>query len=127
MLSSAQPSSPQPCDTNHSTHPSTYPSTQPSTYTTQPSTHPSTQHPSTQSSVHPSTQPSTHIPFTIEGVVELGKKAFILTCIVLIIAAAVGYRHLSVEQQEELLTANKCENILFSTWSQFCCCGILFI
>ena len=49
----------------------------------------------------------------------MGKKAFILTCIVLIIAAAVGYHHLSVEQKEELLTANKCENILFSTWSQF--------
>ena len=121
MLSSAQPSSPQPCDTNHSTHPSTYPSTQPSTYTTQPSTHPSTQHPSTQSSAHPSTQPSTHIPFTIDRVAELGKKVFIYTCIVLIIAAAVGYH------QKELLTANKCENILFSTWSQFVVVVFLFI
>ena len=38
--------------------------------------------------------------------VHIGEKAFILTCIVLIIAVAVGYHHLFVEQQEELLTAN---------------------
>ena len=127
MLSSAQPSSPQPCDTDHSkpsTKPSTYPSTQPSTYTTQSSTHPSTQQPSTQYSAHPSTQPSTHILFTIiEGVVQLGKKAFIYTCIFVIIAVAVG----SHQKEIKLLTANKCENILFSTWSQFVVVVFLFI
>ena len=50
----------------------------------------------------------------MKDVGELGKKAFILTCIVLIIAAAVGYHHSCVEQlQEELQIANKCENINF--------------
>ena len=54
------------------------------------------------------------IPFTMKDVGELGKKAFILTCIVLIITAAVGYHHSCVEQlQEELQIANKCENINF--------------
>ena len=50
---------------------------------------------------------------TMKGVQELhiGEKTFILTCIVLIIAVVVGYHHLFVEKQEELLTANKCENI----------------
>ena len=47
------------------------------------------------------------ILFTMNGVEELGKKAFILTCIVLIIAAAVGYYCSCVEQQEKLQTANK--------------------
>ena len=56
------------------------------------------------------------ILFTMKGVGQLGKKAFILTCIVLIIAAAVGYYCSCVEQQEELQAANKCENILFSTY-----------
>ena len=51
------------------------------------------------------------ILFTMNGVEELRKKAFILTCIVLIIAAVVGYYCSCVEQQEELQTANKCENI----------------
>ena len=56
------------------------------------------------------------IPFAMKGVGELGKKAFILTCIVVIIAAAVGYYCSCVKQQEELQAANKCENILFSTY-----------
>ena len=56
------------------------------------------------------------ILFTMKGVGQLGKKAFILTCIVLIIAAAVRYYCSCVEQQEELQAANKCENILFSTY-----------
>ena len=50
----------------------------------------------------------------MKDVRELGKKASILTCIVLIIAAAVRYHHSCVEQlQEELQIANKCENINF--------------
>ena len=54
------------------------------------------------------------IPFKMKDVRELGKKASILTCIVLIIAAAVRYHHSCVEQlQEELQIANKCENINF--------------
>lgn len=53
------------------------------------------------------------IPFTMKGVGELyiGKEAFLLTCIVLTIAVAVGYHHLCVEQQKELQTAKECEDI----------------
>ena len=40
-----------------------------------------------------------------------GKEAFILTCIVLIIAIAVHDYCSYVEQQEKLQAANKCENI----------------
>ena len=49
------------------------------------------------------------IPFTMKDVGKLGKNPFLLTCI-LLIAAVVGYHRLSLEQQEELQTANKCEN-----------------
>ena len=49
----------------------------------------------------------------MKDVGELSKNAFIpITCIVVIIAAAVGYYCSYVEQQKELLTANKCEHIL---------------
>ena len=57
------------------------------------------------------------ISFTMKGAEELGKNAFLLTCMVLIIAAAVGYYHLYVEQQEELQTANKCEHNYFALFS----------